>query len=289
MTIRARCPHCDHELAFAEAEEGKEHVCPSCRGGLQVPPLIYYACVTCQHTYRSSLHHAERTFPCRECQDPVTVPTRSTRSTRPERSSTAAQLGEQVDRDDFSSTTAPDADGRAESTSDDWFDEGAPPVGMPQFDADSFVTSTSTAPAQAVYAGFGRRLAAWGIDVVILAVVQFAGGVLLGFLGGVVSNSENTIQGLAMGGNFLGVLFTLLYFTTFEASYRQGTFGKVYLGLLVTDERGRRISYGRALVRYLGKILSTLACGIGYLMIIFTPNKQGLHDLIAGTYVEVGE
>jgi uncharacterized RDD family membrane protein YckC len=34
-----------------------------------------------------------------------------------------------------------------------------------------------------------------------------------------------------------------------------------------------------------GKFLSALILGIGYLMAGFDRNKQGLHDRIAGTYV----
>ncbi len=77
----------------------------------------------------------------------------------------------------------------------------------------------------------------------------------------------------------------LLYFPLFESSARQGTFGKQICGLAVTDTRGQRISFGRALGRYFAKFLSALVLGIGFLMVAFTPRKRGLHDLIAGTLV----
>ncbi len=57
------------------------------------------------------------------------------------------------------------------------------------------------------------------------------------------------------------------------------------LGLKVTDLYGRRISLGRAIGRYFGKLLSGLTCLIGYIMAGFTQKKQALHDMIAGTLV----
>ena len=70
-----------------------------------------------------------------------------------------------------------------------------------------------------------------------------------------------------------------------EASSKQGTLGKMVLGIIVTDEAGNRISFGRATGRYFGKILSSLILLIGYIMIAFTKKKQGLHDLLASTLV----
>ncbi len=49
---------------------------------------------------------------------------------------------------------------------------------------------------------------------------------------------------------------------------------------------GSEIGYGRAFLREVpGKFLSGLILGIGYLMIAFDAQKQGLHDKIADTYV----
>jgi uncharacterized RDD family membrane protein YckC len=49
---------------------------------------------------------------------------------------------------------------------------------------------------------------------------------------------------------------------------------------------GGDIGYGRALLREtLGKFVSALIFGIGYLMVAFDARKQGLHDRIADTYV----
>jgi len=65
----------------------------------------------------------------------------------------------------------------------------------------------------------------------------------------------------------------------------QATLGKRVLGLRVTDVNGARIFFGRASTRFFGKFLSTATLGFGFLMVLWTQNKQGLHDLVSGCLV----
>lgn len=81
------------------------------------------------------------------------------------------------------------------------------------------------------------------------------------------------------------IVGAIAYFAVMESSQYQGTLGKMALGLKVVDMQGRRISFGRALGRTLGKILSTIPCDLGFLLAAFTEKKQALHDMIAGTLV----
>ncbi len=76
-----------------------------------------------------------------------------------------------------------------------------------------------------------------------------------------------------------------VYFAYMESSARQATFGKEALGLMVIDGEGHRISFARATGRWFGKLISWATFGIGFYLIGFTGKKQGLHDLIADTYV----
>ncbi len=85
--------------------------------------------------------------------------------------------------------------------------------------------------------------------------------------------------------SILGFLVIWLYFTLMESSSKQGTLGKMALGLAVTDLDGSRISFGRATGRYFGRIISSLIIGIGYIMAGFTDKKQALHDMMAGCLV----
>jgi uncharacterized RDD family membrane protein YckC len=76
-----------------------------------------------------------------------------------------------------------------------------------------------------------------------------------------------------------------LYFPLMESSGAQGTVGKITFGLKVTDTAYRRISFARALGRYLAHIPSGVLLYLGYVMVAFTPQKRALHDYIAGTLV----
>lgn len=90
---------------------------------------------------------------------------------------------------------------------------------------------------------------------------------------------------LGVVGSLIMISVSWLYFAVMESSGLQGTVGKALLGLEVTDDRGHRISFGRATGRYWAKILSGLTLCIGFMMVGFTSRKRGLHDLVAGTLV----
>jgi uncharacterized RDD family membrane protein YckC len=149
------------------------------------------------------------------------------------------------------------------------------------------------------YAGFWRRLGAYLIDFIILAVVsqvlRFLWAMVLGAPEVPVVSPEAppeeqvaaALAALRASGpvSLVETLVNFLYFTFFEGSTLQATPGKLALGIRVTDTDGNRISYARAFGRTLGKIVSGMICLIGFIMIAFTERKQGLHDLIAGTLV----
>ncbi|MFZ3077574.1 MAG: RDD family protein [Candidatus Aenigmatarchaeota archaeon] len=63
--------------------------------------------------------------------------------------------------------------------------------------------------------------------------------------------------------------------------------GKKVLGLKIIKENGKcPIGLVDALIReVIGKFVSSILLGIGFLIIGFNPKKQGLHDMIAKTYV----
>lgn len=140
------------------------------------------------------------------------------------------------------------------------------------------------------YVGFGKRFLAYLIDGIVLSVVMFVINLPLSLLNlGLSFGGENAA---AIGSVFTGVISIgisvfvyLLYFSLMESSKNQGTLGKMALNIKVVDEKGNKITFGRAVGRYFGKMLSSFTLGIGYIMIAFTEKKQGLHDLIVKTYV----
>ena len=154
---------------------------------------------------------------------------------------------------------------------------------------------------QPVYAGFGRRLAAWFIDGFVLWLLQviLIAPVLikLGWIQEIPAQDisdftdEEKLQYLmtvlpAMMGLLTAMFFAAwLYYAFMESSNYGGTVGKIAIRIYVTDLEGNRISFARASGRYFGKIFSGLTLGIGYVMAAFTKKKQALHDIIAGTLV----
>jgi len=124
--------------------------------------------------------------------------------------------------------------------------------------------------------GFWKRLFAFFIDGFII-YIPFA--VLSYLIYGTFNYDEQTVFNLTSG------LVGTLYFIIAPVTSLQATLGKAALGMKITDRAGRKISLARSIGRYFAQILSYLTFFFGYLMIGFTKEKTGLHDLIAGTYV----
>jgi uncharacterized RDD family membrane protein YckC len=148
-------------------------------------------------------------------------------------------------------------------------------------------------PAHMIYAGFWHRFLAWLIDIVILGTVQgiLAAVVLMTSAAFVFRGNHFFESSLWLFVSvysvmfFVSIVFSLLYFAWSESSRWQGTLGKLAIGLKVTDADGGRISFLRALSRFVAHIVSNLTFGIGYLLNVFTSRQQALHDLIASTLV----
>lgn len=137
------------------------------------------------------------------------------------------------------------------------------------------------------HAGFWLRLLAWLIDSIILGVAYFL--ISIPFALGSAFAFRDPFEFIV--GPFLiwfmGIIINWLYYSIMESSSKQGTLGKMILGIVVTDMSGNRVSFGRATGRHFAKIISAIIFYIGFLMIAFTEKKQGLHDIIAETLVEV--
>ena len=154
------------------------------------------------------------------------------------------------------------------------------------------------------YAGFWMRFLALIIDMIVvnfllyLFILPILGAVGLGFI---IPVLEGMDAGYMSSGDALTMLFAaiavlvpivilsnvivILYYTIMEASKYQATFGKMALGLIVTDQDGNKLDFMRSLIRQLAKMISSAICLIGYLMAGFTSKKQALHDIIAGALV----
>jgi len=142
------------------------------------------------------------------------------------------------------------------------------------------MTSETTAPEPA-YGGFWIRVVARLIDGILLVVLLLIIEVLL--RGGTLQEYESAEQELRW--LLFWVVAQWLYFAGLHASPWQATLGKRMIGMRVVGPQGERISFLRATGRYLAEIPSWMILMIGYLMVAFMPRKQGLHDLLASTFV----
>ena len=128
-------------------------------------------------------------------------------------------------------------------------------------------------PTTYPYAGFWRRTGGYLIDY-ILSIL------LAGMIGAVVGSK------VGRAAPIVALASIWLYYALMESSARQGTLGKMAMGLSVTDISGQRVSFGRASGRFFAKIITGLIpFGIGYIMAGFTEKKQALHDMIASCLV----
>ena len=136
------------------------------------------------------------------------------------------------------------------------------------------------------YAGFWKRFCAVFIDGIIVWIIQFVVAIVIGIFIGLTAPEILRDEILLMLLVQLSSLFVnWLYFAGMESSSPQATLGKLALGIKVTDLNGHPISFGKATGRYLGKIISSIILGIGYLMAGWTEKKQALHDMMADCLV----
>lgn len=167
------------------------------------------------------------------------------------------------------------------------------------------------------YAGVVRRLGAYAIDALLLFVVF---GLLLGSIFGLVFYFTVGFEWIRSGPLLWAYVFTTmslpfwLYYSFFESSERQATIGMRLFGLRVTGLNGERISFGRALLRTVAKLIpfevnhavmflpvpimteSNPEFRPGFILInvlmvvylasaVLTRRRQSIHDLVAGTLV----
>lgn len=183
--------------------------------------------------------------------------------------------------------------------------QSTPPVAAPSFSAPSYAAPAFSPPAYSApgyapaaagipgvrFAGFWIRFAAYIIDAVFVQVGAYALGMLVGLVMAqavIMSEQSMELTNVQVIAGLVGLAWAFGYYLVSQASSWQATPGKRILGLRVVREDGQRVGVGLALGRYLAYIVSGLILGIGFLMIGWTDQKKGLHDMICGTRVVYG-
>jgi uncharacterized RDD family membrane protein YckC len=146
-------------------------------------------------------------------------------------------------------------------------------------------TSSKEKPREVMVVGFGKRLGAALIDWIVVAFFSFLAIAVLGVAGALVGMF--TPGGPMAPERLMILLAFLIGLGYFIIGWARGgaTMGKNMLGLRVVRADGSNLGYGKAILRYIGYIVSGLALSIGFLWINFDKLRQGWHDKFAGSYV----
>jgi uncharacterized RDD family membrane protein YckC len=135
------------------------------------------------------------------------------------------------------------------------------------------------------YGGFGRRIIAFIIDILVLQaaalLVTIAGLLVMGAdTEGLSGESGSLFSAYCTA----AAVMNLFYFTYFHGTTGQ-TIGKRVFGMKVIQSTGEPMRAGVAFLRWVGYLVSWMVFFLGFLWIAFDGRKQGWHDKIAGTCV----
>ena len=134
----------------------------------------------------------------------------------------------------------------------------------------------SKLPSKKYFSGFWLRFGAGVCDFVILIILGFVSGFIMQilFYDTTFGESFDTI---------MGIIISWAYICFFQSSKYQATLGQKLCGIKILDQNFKKITLGRATLRYFCLSLSGLILLIGYFMIGLTKKKQGLHDVFSKT------
>lgn len=193
--------------------------------------------------------------------------------------------------------TTPNIEEPSIQTAETSFDEGfaappppSPPISHEPISEPAYESLPAYPDAESLpKGGFWIRFAAVFVDGIILLIVQGILGFFVGMgvgmgsiMRGGISDEGQLLSGIIIF--FVNILIGTAYHIFF-VGWRGQTPGKMALKLKIIQTNGEEMTYGKAFLRWIGYSISGLTLGIGYLMVAFTKQKQGLHDKIAGTYV----
>ena len=137
------------------------------------------------------------------------------------------------------------------------------------------------------FKGFLIRFLAFMIDIVVAIFAILAVAIVfLIFFDSLFGIEAGFFAALIM---FIlaGLAAQFLYKPLMEASEYQGTIGKIALSMKVVDKNGQKITVAKSFIRTIVYLIEhAIPFGsLAFLIIAFTDENQGLHDMAAETYV----
>jgi uncharacterized RDD family membrane protein YckC len=103
------------------------------------------------------------------------------------------------------------------------------------------------------YASFMKRFLAFFVDIVLLSFISWGGANIVYFIG--------------------------------MWAWKGQTLGQMIVNVKVIRIDGKPVDLRTSAIRFIGYLICGLTLGLGFLVIAFDKNKQGLHDKLAETYV----
>jgi uncharacterized RDD family membrane protein YckC len=136
------------------------------------------------------------------------------------------------------------------------------------------------------YAGFGRRLIAFLLDMLMISLITTSlAAVIFGFYS-VLQMQEISVNyqidwNMLLLDQALPAIWTITFWLAWKA-----TPGKLLLDCQILDaDTLQKASFSQLILRYLCYIISALPLGLGFLWIVFNKRNQGWHDKLSNTVV----
>jgi uncharacterized RDD family membrane protein YckC len=128
---------------------------------------------------------------------------------------------------------------------------------------------------QFVYASFLQRTGAKAVDFIVLIIIN----TVVELVVGIIFEMSAIVMCIQV------LVVTWLYNALMESGSGQATIGKGAVGIKVADMAGYQVTFREATIRSWCKYISLLIVLVGFLMVLWDPKRQALHDRIAGTLV----
>jgi len=141
-----------------------------------------------------------------------------------------------------------------------------------------------TNPKKLIYADFWERFAARALDLLFFLVIWAAVTAIISLIQNVSIQSMISWENIGM---HAGIFFIIswFYFALMEAQ-KSATFGKLIMGLQVTNKEGESISILKSTVRWFGKSISEIFFFFANFWFYFDKERvQTLYDRISKTIV----
>ena len=131
---------------------------------------------------------------------------------------------------------------------------------------------------QTIKLSAGARFANYIIDVIVYYIICFLLGIVLAASGSAdILTDPNSAAAAELKMQLIGILLWMIYYSVLEGFFGI-TIGKLITGSIVVDNEGNKISFGKAVLRTLSRL-------VPFEPFSFLGSGRGWHDRWTDTYV----